>query len=334
MEKVIRLMSAGMLMAGMMTTVPALAQQKEVVVEGKKIQEDIVIRKKGDSKEKLTVVIDGDKVTINGKPADEYKGENVMVIKQKSAFEPFNFNFNQLDMVKVAGMGNKAVLGVVTEKVSDGAKITEVTKASGAEKAGLKAGDVITGINDKKIESPDDLVKAIGDFKADEKITVKYKRDGKAASASATLGKRETSSIRYFNAAPGIELESRVMQDHLRAQALNERRRITTVPGRPGTITWTNTDRPKLGVSVQDTEEGKGVKVIDVDEGSPAATAGIKEGDIILSFEGKEVNDAAVLSHMVKEAKDKKVIALKMTRDGKTINAEVKVPRKLKTADL
>jgi serine protease Do len=48
--------------------------------------------------------------------------------------------------------GNRALLGVVSEKNDNGAKITSVTKESAAEKAGLKKDDIITKVGDTKIE--------------------------------------------------------------------------------------------------------------------------------------------------------------------------------------
>src|ERR1044071_2542869 len=44
--------------------------------------ESIIIHKKGDSKEKVTVVIDGDNITVNGKPIDDFKSDNIDIIKQ------------------------------------------------------------------------------------------------------------------------------------------------------------------------------------------------------------------------------------------------------------
>ena len=57
---------------------------------------------------------------------------------------------------------------------------------------------------------------------------------------------------------------------------------------------------PKLGISVQDTDDGKGVKVIEVDEESNAAKAGVKENDIITNFNGKEVNSADEVAKLMK----------------------------------
>jgi serine protease Do len=92
--------------------------------------------------------------------------------------------------------------------------------------------------------------------------------------------------------------------------------------------------QPKLGLSVQDTDDGKGVKVIEVDEESNAAKAGVKENDIITHVNDKEINSADEISRMVKESKDKATLNLKLKRDGKSQTIEVKMPRKLKTADL
>ena len=53
---------------------------------------------------------------------------------------------------------NKAILGVYTDKVPEGAKITGLVVESGAIDAGLKEGDIITGIDAKTIESPLSLI--------------------------------------------------------------------------------------------------------------------------------------------------------------------------------
>jgi serine protease Do len=50
--------------------------------------------------------------------------------------------------------------------------------------------------------------------------------------------------------------------------------------------------------------------------------------------EGKAVNSADEVAKIVKESKDKTSVMIKLTRNGKTQNIEVKIPRKLKTADL
>jgi serine protease Do len=91
---------------------------------------------------------------------------------------------------------------------------------------------------------------------------------------------------------------------------------------------------PKLGLSVQDTDDGKGVKVIEVDEESNAAKAGIKENDVITEVEGKSTNSVDEISRIIRESKEKTSVMIKLQRSGKTHNIEVKMPRKIKSADL
>ena len=74
--------------------------------------------------------------------------------------------------------------------------------------------------------------------------------------------------------------------------------------------------------------------MIDVDEDGNAAKAGIKEDDIITEVDGKAVNSADEIAKVIKESKDKASVKVKLLRNGKPETLEVKIPKKLKTADL
>ncbi|MCX8011913.1 MAG: DegQ family serine endoprotease [Desulfobacterota bacterium] len=63
--------------------------------------------------------------------------------------------------------------------------------------------------------------------------------------------------------------------------------------------------------------EGKGALVAQVQEDSPAARAGIKKGDIILKFEGKEINEMDELPRLVAGTPVGKKVTLVIFRDGK-----------------
>ena len=89
-----------------------------------------------------------------------------------------------------------------------------------------------------------------------------------------------------------------------------------------------------MGLSVQDTDEGKGVKVIEVDEESNAAKAGVKEEDVITEVDGKAVNNTDDMVKLIRESKEKFSVMIKLQRSGKSQNIEVKMPKKIKTADL
>jgi len=71
---------------------------------------------------------------------------------------------------------------------SGGAKLSEVVSGGAAEKAGLKAGDVVTKFGETVINDADDLVNAVGSHNPGEQITVTYLRDGATKTTTVTLG--------------------------------------------------------------------------------------------------------------------------------------------------
>jgi serine protease Do len=90
-----------------------------------------------------------------------------------------------------------------------------------------------------------------------------------------------------------------------------------------------------LGVAIQevtpglaksfDLKEKKGALVAQVISGSPAEKAGIERGDIIIEFDGKEVTDSKDLPRMVASTHVGKAVTIKLIRDGKTLEQQMKV---------
>jgi len=324
-------------------SIPSFAQDtKEKEKEGKdkkKEVEQITIIRKSDDKAKTVIEINGDKITVNGKPIEDLKDGDITVHRNKyktmdglNAYSlprtrvggNFNWdngdNFNFFDMDE-----NRAMLGVVTEEVEGGVKVTEITDESAAKKAGIKEGDIITKIGETKIEDPDQLSEAVRKHKPGEKVIVTLLRDKKEQKVTTELGKWK--GVSSFGFAPGQNFKMDMPEYK---ELLSPK-----IQGMPRGQTWSwSGGAPRLGLSVQDTDDGKGVKVIEVDKESNAAKAGLKENDIITNFNDKEVNSADEVAKMVKESKDKPSINLKIKRDGKAQSIEVKMPRKLKTADL
>jgi len=93
-------------------------------------------------------------------------------------------------------------------------------------------------------------------------------------------------------------------------------------------------DGPKIGISIEDLTEGSGAKVLEVTEGSPAAKAGIVKNDIITSVDGSSICDVATLQEKASDLKAGDAITLKLTRDGKTKEVTVKIPKKVKKANI
>lgn len=289
--------------------------------------EEIIIRKKGNKTEKMTIVVDGDKVTINGKPADEFKNDNVTVLRRNRSLERasnlrrFQSARSAYDSARVnrliSSVSNKAMLGILTQKADNGVKVNDVTKESSAEKAGLKKDDVITKVGNKAIKSPAELIEAIGGYKPNDKVDIAYLRDGKENKTTAILGQNKSRAFSFNSNNNDFNFN---MPD-------------VRIP-RLDNFDFDFNRKPKIGLQIQDVEEGKGVKVRDVDEDSPASKTGIKEGDVITQLNGKDVAGVDELRNGIKELKEGDVVRFGYKRDGKNQTAEIKIPKRLKSADL
>jgi putative serine protease PepD len=76
-----------------------------------------------------------------------------------------------------------------------------------------------------------------------------------------------------------------------------------------------------LGVQTADATSGTGAQVAALTAGGPAQAAGIQKGDVITSFDGKPVQDAAALSGLVnaKQAGDKVTVTVKRSGSEKNV---------------
>ncbi|HEY0067400.1 MAG TPA: PDZ domain-containing protein [Flavisolibacter sp.] len=328
------LISKKVLVAGIaLLTMPAavLAQKEDKDKSDKKDQwENIVINRSGDLKDKTVIEIDGDKIKVNGKEVKPGEhSDNISVHRNRiqgvRALSPstWSYSYNDDNFSLFDEDDKRAMLGVATASHAKGALIHTLTKESGADKAGLKKGDVITRIGDDKIEDPEDVSKIIRKHKPGDKVKITYLRDDKEQSVTAELGKYKGVKISSVTAGtPRINQYERVMPD-----------RIPHTMDDGGGFYFPSM-RPRLGLSIQDTDDGKGVKVLEVEEEGNAAKAGVKKDDVITHMEGSEINSTDEATRLIRNNKDKASFKLQVIRDGKSQTIEVKQPRKLKTADL
>ncbi|MGE0813229.1 MAG: PDZ domain-containing protein [Vicinamibacterales bacterium] len=72
----------------------------------------------------------------------------------------------------------------------------------------------------------------------------------------------------------------------------------------------------QLGVMVSDMDEAgaRGVRVDDVPKDSAAAKAGVKEGDVVLEFDGEQVRSARQLSRLVQETPSGRAVKMTVQR--------------------
>jgi serine protease Do len=334
-------------------------------------RKEIIIREKAGKEEKMTIVVDGDKVTINGRPLAEYDGENIIIRKKNlESLAPyartyprtpampripkappipygpdlFEFSFDE-DVFSEARAEPRARLGVVSEKDTKGAKLTEVMPESAAAKAGLKVGDIITAVDGKKVDGPETLSEQILSKKPGQESEITYLRDKKSKKMKVKLGQSSGSSARVFRfEAPEMERDLapqfRELEKQYRAEgdqfkALeNELRALDMNKFRVEMDHEIAGNKPKLGVRIEDTEDGKGVKVIDVAAGSTAEKAGFKKDDIITHINDKKIEHTDHARGALREIGNKSSYPVTVLRNGQPFNMTVKTPRELKKADL
>jgi hypothetical protein len=82
---------------------------------------------------------------------------------------------------------NKAYLGVSLKGDADGLEIRDIVRGSGADKAGLKAKDVILKVGGQRTVDIDKLIEFVAKQGVGTVLTVEYRREGKYDKTQVTL---------------------------------------------------------------------------------------------------------------------------------------------------
>jgi serine protease Do/serine protease DegQ len=93
---------------------------------------------------------------------------------------------------------------------TQGALVSQVVDGSAAEKAGIKAGDVITAVNGKPVKDASALRNTIGLLRIGDRVDVSLLRDGKPRRVTAVIGERdaaaESKAAGFHEGLQGAEL--------------------------------------------------------------------------------------------------------------------------------
>ncbi len=288
-------------------------------------KEEIIIRKDNDSKEKTVIVIDSNKITVNGQPLADYNGD-ITVLSRKFLNGNGNSLFVPGTKLNLENFNSsRTFLGVISEKSDKGALIKSVTKSSSAEKAGLKENDIITQLGDKKITSPEDLAEAVKTYKPNDEVKINFLRNGKKKEIKIPLGKSTDAMAFNFN-VDSLFVNGRNFNFKMPGIS-----RFNNLQGFP---LFYDRNQPKLGLKIQDTEDANGVKVLDVESGSAAEKAGLKKDDLITEMNGEKINSIAELMSKMAANENKPDYKIKVKRNNSDLNLDVIIPKKLRSANL
>ena len=226
------------------------------------------------------------------------------------------------------GVANKPSLGVRIanpEDGTEGAEVVEVVEGSLADKAGVKAGDVIVSFGGGEVGDAQSLVEAVRGH-AGGNAGIKVLRDGKEVELKAEFPakpKAERFKFEGPQGAKGFFFDGEKMRE-MDPEELRKMLSRGEIPGLPGAGRMMAAQRPRLGVEIED---GDKAVVAGVEEGSPAEKAGIKAGDEIIEFAGRDIADFDSLAEAVQaQAKGGKIKA-RVKRDGKVETLTVEFPQ-------
>lgn len=184
--------------------------------------------------------------------------------------------------------------------VERGVLVTEVVKSSPAEKAGVKAGDVIQKVNGKDVNSPLDLKNEILKSEIGEEIVLTLVREKEEISIALTTGKIPEEIVRTEEEKEEKETEKEIKE------ALDKAPEETLLGIKVQSIT--SESRKKYNLA----EDEEGVVVTEVTPAGPATQAGIEPGDVIKEVDRKKITDIDDFKEAMQEIEPGEMILLRV----------------------
>lgn len=187
------------------------------------------------------------------------------------------------------GTVSRGYLGVqiqpVTKDIADslglseanGALVVSAQDGTPGQKAGMKAGDVVTAVNGETVKDARDLSRRIGAMQPGKKVEVSIWRDGKAQSLTVELG---TLPADQKDASTDDSDQPQEPQAPASEKALAD-----------------------LGLTVGPADDGKGLQITNIDPNSDAADKGIKAGEKITSVNNQDITSADDVVKVLNQAK-------------------------------
>lgn len=163
-----------------------------------------------------------------------------------------------------------------------GVYLEGIVPGSGAEQAGLKKGDVITGIDGRNLDAAYELSDALTDHSPGDTIAVAYWRDGRSRRTDLVLTER-------ISHRPKPTRRKRVQ-----------------------------VERAYLGVYLDDKQDydRPGARITRIVEGEAAEAVGLQPDDRIVRLDGRETRDYEDLSEVMGTLVPEQRVNLRYLRDG------------------
>jgi serine protease Do len=174
-----------------------------------------------------------------------------------------------------------------------GALVSQVIKGSPADKAGVKAGDVVLKFNGREVAGAAALKNQVGKVTPGSTCTLTLLRDKKQQTVEVSIGERDSKQLAAAGGGGPAQASAELGVD---------------VEDLPSSLS------EKLGL-----KSGEGVRIKDVEPDGLGARMGLRKGDIILEVDGATVADLGSFGQAVTAAKQNGLIRLKVRRGNSEI---------------
>jgi serine protease Do len=225
---------------------------------------------------------------------------------------PIEVAMDVAQQLKTQGKVSRGWLGVLIQDVTldlaesfgmskpQGALVAKVLPDSPADDAKFEVGDIVVSFNGKDIETSSSLPPVVGSTPVGKRVPVKVIRGGRSQTLWVKLGELPDQDEKIAKAE-----ESKVTSDN----RLNVK-----------VADLTDAQRKELGLD-------GGVLVESVGQGA-AASAGIREGDILLRLDNRQIDNVDAFEAQMNKLPAGKSIAVLVQRRGGPIFLAMKVPEK------
>jgi len=242
----------------------------------------------------------------------EVIGVNTMIATQSGGYQGVGFALPVNMVVRVYndiihnGRVTRGSIGVSWTKtksetlralgVEHGVIVNEVRKDGPADKAGLKADDIITGINGQPVKDGDELVARVADLPVGSQATLSVDRDGKKMDFKLAIQDR----TKVFADDPRIVGENAITENGAtKGEA-----------------------QVKFGISIRAASEEErdltpdkhGIAITRVEPGSFAEDVGLMEKDLVISINRQQVNSVEDIRKIQATLKPGDPVAFRVVR--------------------
>ncbi len=302
-----------------------LTDQEDLISHFKKLQST-------DGKEMEIHLMDasGEDVNIEGEGetlifirSASPKGEDTS--KVKTDLEKFRMLWH--DKASTAPMDGRdscrVFIGVGTTDASEeskGLRVNYTVENTPATASGVQAGDIILALDDVPVNSQPELLRERNKHQPGDAFQLTILRDGDTMTINAQFKECSEEEIQKTRAQQEAKLaEMQTKMENMRY--LMEQRREGLVKIEQGAAQ--RSERPILGIYVDEFSEAKGLAISDVSADKGAAAAGLKSGDVITAVEGKPIANALALRSVLSAFKPGDKVTVQYLRNGSPATAIV-----------